>query len=473
MGITAKIWSGVIVLIIAFITTVTLGCVLGLQTEEALRSAKVDLFPTAIQTYELRNAFKKSLEKYDIGAIYLADSEVVSAADALMTDVQKQAMAISANKGLPNDFRQQIAVIIGAIKEWQTKATPLYIRQADDEPQDDDETVLPQLHTQKQDISKLIDAAVESIRGSTERVLHESEENSVSQRWSSVGIMLGSLAVSALLMTVIINKGIRNPINRIIAALNQSGNSVSNVSNEVLDSSNAVTDMTGSQAGKIGSITAGIEEINAMTLNNAQNAQQVENQADLARQAVEQGRNAMLGLEDTVSKIKSDANAMNSIIKTIEDIAFQTNLLALNAAVEAARAGEAGRGFAVVAEEVRNLATSCAKAANGTNDLIGRTVKNIDSSVTATAQVGGYLADIVKSVDQVSSQAKEVSVATAQESIALKSVGDDLMEVEDLTKTTAHSAQHSSSLGEHLLSEAEQLQVAMHNLDGIIRGIKD
>ena len=470
MGVTAKIWSGVIIVVVAFVTTVTLGCVLGLKTEANLEVVKQDLFPATIQAYEMRNLYKNAIEKYDIGAIYLADEDEVSAADELLTACHQRIVAVTQNESLPSTFRQTCSSIVARILAWQEQATPAYIRQANDEAEDADEALLPQLNEEKEAIAALLDQAIEAIESNTHGLIGASKDSSVSQRWTSVIIMAASLALCAIIMTLIIVKGIRGPIDRIVAGLQKSGLGVNAASDRVLHSSDQVQSMTGVQAEKIGTVTVGIEEISQMTQGNAQNAKRVEEKAELARQAVVQGRNAMSSLKERVETIKADADQMNSIIKTIEDIAFKTNLLALNAAVEAARAGEAGRGFAVVAEEVRNLAAGCADAANSTNNLISNTVSNIDSSVEATSRVGQFLEEIDESVSFVSAQVKEVSTATEQESVALSSVNNELLQIDDLTKTTANNATESLQLGESLLAEAQELQVAMQDLSAIIRG---
>ncbi len=470
MGVTAKIWSGVIVLIVAFVTTVTLGCIFGLKTEAALQTTKDSLFPATIQSYELRTSYKNGMELYDLGNLLGEEEEIAKASDVL-TKTASQADVLIINKALPVQITEQVKDIKTKLLAWQKIATPLYKRSAVDESTEADYAILKKLNSEREHIGKLIDSAVLAIRSNTENVIVDSEQKSVSQRWFSVFIMAVSLLLCGFIMTMIINKGIRGPVNDIVVSLQQSGAGISSVSNEVFQTSDSVKSMTGSQADKIGSISAGIDQVSQMTKNNAGNAKSVEDQAEIARVAVTKGLEAMNNLQSMVAVIKDDAKEMDQIIKTIEDIAFKTNLLALNAAVEAARAGDAGRGFAVVAEEVRNLATGCAEAASNTNQLISRTVQNIDQSVVATDNVGEFLQEINSSVDHVSSQVKEVSQATAQGSVALNSVSNDLVQVEGLTRTTATNAKNSLSLGEKLMKEAEQLQEAMNGLNAIIRGI--
>ncbi len=106
-------------------------------------------------------------------------------------------------------------------------------------------------------------------------------------------------------------------------------------------------------------------------------------------------------LNRTMGQLQETANQTEVIVRNINSIATQTNLLALNAAVEAARAGDAGAGFAVVAEEVRNLATRCAKAADETNHLIDESRSRTEAGVESA----GKAAEILARIDEVAAEA--------------------------------------------------------------------
>ena len=87
-------------------------------------------------------------------------------------------------------------------------------------------------------------------------------------------------------------------------------------------------------------------------------------------QNMEIAKSDVVNASDLVNGLSERAEAIVSIIDTIDDISEQTNLLALNASIEAARAGEQGQGFAVVAEEVRKLAARSSTATRSIAELL-------------------------------------------------------------------------------------------------------
>jgi methyl-accepting chemotaxis protein len=140
----------------------------------------------------------------------------------------------------------------------------------------------------------------------------------------------------------------------------------------------AQTSENASQSKSISEKTQGSAEIGLKIVEQVTQAiQKIKNSNDSVMEHIDQNRNQLSEIVQTIRQIEGKTNIIN-------DIVFQTKLLSFNASVEAARAGEHGKGFAVVAEEIGNLATTSGKASKEINDLINTSVHKVQTMATST-----------------------------------------------------------------------------------------
>lgn len=145
----------------------------------------------------------------------------------------------------------------------------------------------------------------------------------------------------------------------------------------------------------LSSYSALAEEVMANTENSRQIALNTLETARSGKNAADNSINSMREIGESVHKTKTVANdlrekasSINQMLNSIKDIAKHTNLLSLNASIEAARAGDAGKGFSVVAQEVKKLAESSAKAAEGIEKTVHEINETISRIVSATDIAG-------------------------------------------------------------------------------------
>lgn len=127
---------------------------------------------------------------------------------------------------------------------------------------------------------------------------------------------------------------------------------------------------------------------------------EVQRSGDIVDQAIRE----VTEVVEVTRGLTQHAEAIESIVTLIRQIASQTNLLALNATIEAARAGEAGRGFSVVAQEVKALAAQTAQA----TDEIARQINSVQSAARQSATANE---SVRNTVDKVRSSAQTIQQA--------------------------------------------------------------
>jgi methyl-accepting chemotaxis protein len=170
--------------------------------------------------------------------------------------------------------------------------------------------------------------------------------------------------------------------------------------------------------------------------------------------------------------LEGDTEQISEVLGQIEAISEQTNLLALNAAIEAARAGESGRGFAVVADEVRQLAQRTrgsteqirdmnerlSKAAKRAVDVMERSRRGADESVSKALQAGEELTRIVSDMNAVRDMGTQVAAAAEQQSQVSEEMNSNLLSITRASEATAAAASTVAASSAQLRALAGELQ---------------
>lgn len=188
---------------------------------------------------------------------------------------------------------------------------------------------------------------------------------------------------------------------------------------------------------------------------------EVETTADVALRASSQAGDAV-----AMSVTLADhAQAIDSILGLIRDIAGQTNLLALNATIEAARAGDAGRGFAVVAQEVKSLANQTARATDDIAQKIAAIQTSTRQSVDTNQRIQETVAEVQSSADRIRSamdaQAQTVTMITA-------AVDETALAADSMSSTVATIRQDT----EVVATDIDRLEQGFRSVEGKLGNLR-
>lgn len=337
------------------------------------------------------------------------------------------------------------------------------------------------------------------------------------QTYSDAFQQITALTVFAVLfgafLTWLVISKLTGALDAISDKLKGSGKVLADTSDSLAQKSSILEEQTTSQAACLQETSASVAEITSMVDQNTMSSSESKNMTSATRNEAAQGKANVERMIESIRRIEqgnadlehfAETNSLKlkdiiSIIgeigekaRVINDIVFQTKLLSFNASVEAARAGEHGKGFAVVAQEVGSLAQKSGTSANEINDLLEKSVTNVEAiiedmkkrmeslvkesktTVTESIDVAGTCRDsletIFSSVSNLDTIADSVLSASKEQANGIKEISDVIIQMDDSTQKTSKVAGEASAFSRELTTQADSIQGLVEVLNGLING---
>ena len=237
-----------------------------------------------------------------------------------------------------------------------------------------------------------------------------------------------------------------NAINEILVENKSNGLTLQNSSNTLFNNVETLSKASNESATSLEETAAALEEVTSNIANNTQTVVKMASYGNNVKGSVKEGQALATQTTHSMDEINTEVNAINEAISVIDQISFQTNILSLNAAVEAATAGEAGKGFAVVAQEVRNLASRSAEAANEIKALVeNATQKANEGKNISDKMIEGYN-QLNEGISKTLELISNVEMASKEQSRGIEQINDTVSRLDQQTQQNASIANSTKGI---------------------------
>lgn len=250
-------------------------------------------------------------------------------------------------------------------------------------------------------------------------------------------------------------------LQRLVSEVRDAAGGILNGVGRLADGNRQLTAQSAKQDGELQLATEHVRQLAARVEENGQYAQQASQRTEQARQCAGAGERMMQTVNVSMQGIVNQSAEMRGIVALIDSVAFQTNILALNAAIEAAHAEGHGRGFAIVAKEVGLLAQKSSHSTRDIQQLINRSLLQIDQGSQAVDLLTGNLRQIIDLVNKCSALMGEISLASLNQGESIQDVTARIAALNQVARQTGTVVNAVTEASQRLQGESERLEKAM------------
>jgi len=353
-----------------------------------------------------------------------SNDEIGTMSNVVNENINKTKSLIEQDQALIDDVKH----VVSKVKDGYFKQTVMSSTQNES---------LEELKTNINDMLNVISHSVATDINKVKVILDQFQELNFKDRIPNA---TGQTAVALNTLADIINK--------MLVENKTNGLTLQNSSEELLNNVQSLSSASNQAAASLEETSAALEQITSNIINNTNNVIAMASHGNEVKSSVNKGQKLANQTTQAMDEINNEVTAISDSISVIDQIAFQTNILSLNAAVEAATAGEAGKGFAVVAQEVRNLASRSAEAANEIKKLVeNATTKANNGKNIADEMIEGYT-HLNESISKTLELISNVESASKEQQVGIEQINNAVTQLDAQTQQNAKVASATQDIAE-------------------------